>query len=163
MYIYVGDIVSTHGIKGEIRAISSFRYKSDIFKKGFNLYVGKNKEKHEILTYRFHKIYDMFKLSNINDISEAILYKNEPIYINSDEVSINGYFDEQLIGLDAYVKDSYVGKVTNIEIAKTYSLLVIEKNSKRNLIPNIDEFVEKIDLNNKKIFIKEMEGLFNEN
>ena len=30
-YIYVGKIVNTHGIKGEIRILSDFKYKNEIF------------------------------------------------------------------------------------------------------------------------------------
>lgn len=163
MYIYIGDIVSTHGIKGEIRVISNFKYKKEIFKKGTFIYIGKNKEKHEIITYRYHKIYDMFTLTDINDINEAVLYKNEPMYINSNEVIVDGYFDEQLIGLDVYVNETCVGKITSIETTKLYNLLVVTKNNIRNLVPNIKEFVEKVDLKNNKIYIKEMEGLFDEN
>ena len=37
-YIYVGKIVNTHGIKGEIRILSDFKYKNEIFKENFKLY-----------------------------------------------------------------------------------------------------------------------------
>ena len=35
-YIYIGDIVNTHGIKGEVRILSDFKFKSDVFKKVLN-------------------------------------------------------------------------------------------------------------------------------
>ena len=44
-YIYVGKIVNTHGIKGEIRILSDFLKKDLVFKKDFTLYIGPNKEK----------------------------------------------------------------------------------------------------------------------
>ena len=37
MYIKIGQIVNTHGIKGELRIISDFKYKDKIFVKDFNL------------------------------------------------------------------------------------------------------------------------------
>ena len=37
-YIYIGKIVNTHGIKGEVRILSDFKYKDRIFKNGFNMY-----------------------------------------------------------------------------------------------------------------------------
>ena len=43
MYIKIGQIVNTHGIKGELKIISDFKYKDKIFVKDFNLYIGKNK------------------------------------------------------------------------------------------------------------------------
>ena len=44
-YIIIGKIVNTHGIKGELRILSDFKYKAKIFKKGFPLYIGHTKEK----------------------------------------------------------------------------------------------------------------------
>ena len=32
-YIYVGKIVNTHALKGEVRLISDFEYKERVFKK----------------------------------------------------------------------------------------------------------------------------------
>ena len=46
---------------------------------------------------------------------------------------------------------------------KKYDILVIENNEKEYLVPNIKEFVIKIDSENKKIIINEIEGLINEN
>ena len=73
-YIYIGDIVNTHGLKGELRIISDFKYKNEVFKPGFNIYVGRQKEKLEIKTYRQHKNYDMVTLVDVNGIEEAIAY-----------------------------------------------------------------------------------------
>ena len=36
-YIYIGDVVNTHGLKGEVRLISNFEYKKRVFKKNFKL------------------------------------------------------------------------------------------------------------------------------
>ena len=51
-YIYIGGLVNTHGIKGEVKIKSNFRYKESVFKPGFNLYIGKDKIKKVINTYR---------------------------------------------------------------------------------------------------------------
>ena len=59
MYIYLGKIVNTHGIKGEIRILSDFDYKDIVFKKDFKIYIGKDKQEETINTYRVHKNYDM--------------------------------------------------------------------------------------------------------
>ena len=58
-YINVGKLVNTHGLKGEVRILSDFRHKKNVFVKGMKLYIGKKKEEFTINTYRFHKIYDM--------------------------------------------------------------------------------------------------------
>ena len=58
-YICIGKIVNTHGIKGEIRILSEFPYKSLVFKQNFAVYIGKEKIKQTIQSYRHHKIFDI--------------------------------------------------------------------------------------------------------
>jgi len=70
-------------------------------------------------------------------------------------------FNEELIGYEVY-NDKYLGKVVKLMKNKLYDILVIKKNEIENLIPNIEEFVIKIDSKEKKIYIKEIEGLINE-
>ena len=162
-YIYIGEIVNTHGIKGEVRIISDFKYKKDIFKNGFNIYIGKEKIKQVINTYRIHKNYDMVTFIGINDINDVLDYKGLNVYINRDELDIDGILDEDIIDMKVYSKEKEIGIVTEILKSKAHDILVVEKDKKRFLIPYIDEFIENIDLENKKILINEIEGLLDEN
>ena len=163
MYIKIGKLVNTHGIKGEVRIISDFKYKEQVFKINNNLYIGKNKEKLTINSYRKHKIFDMVTFININNINDVLVYKGEDVFIKKDEIKIDGYLDEELINLEAYSNNKYIGKITGILKGIKNDNLIIENNKIRNLVPNIQEFIEKVDLENKKIYIKEIEGLLNEN
>ena len=62
-YVLIGRMVNTHGLKGEVRILSSFKYKDRVFKVGMKIYIGKDKVCEEITSYRFHKIYDMVTFS----------------------------------------------------------------------------------------------------
>ena len=160
-YMWIGKIVNTHGIKGELRILSDVEYKEIIFKKGVNLYIGKEKVKQTIESYRYHKIYDMVKLEGISDINEGILYKGENVYINREELKFPGILKQDLIGFEVE-SIQYRGKVTSIEKSKAHDLLVVENKGKRYLVPYRDEFIDKIDIEHKKIDIKYMKGLFDE-
>ena len=74
-WIYIGEIVNTHGLKGEVRLLSDFEYKKEAFLLGNKVYIGKNKEEVTIKTYRVHKEYDMFTFENLNTIDDVIIYK----------------------------------------------------------------------------------------
>lgn len=163
MYIKIGQLVNTHGIKGEVRIISDFKYKNEVFKKNVNLYIGKNKEKLIINTYRKHKIFDMVTFNNLNNINDVLIYKGEDVFIKKEELNIDDYFDEDLIGLEVYSKDKYIGNVKSILKGVKNDNLVVINEKVRHLIPNIKEFIEKVELENKRIYIKEIEGLLNEN
>ena len=158
MYIKIGKIVNTHGLKGEIKIISDIKEKELIFVKNNNLYIGNNYEKLTINTYRKHKNFDMVTFYNISDINEVLKYKQEDVYIEKSK--IKQLLEIELIGMEVYSKDKYIGKVTEILKGIKYNFIVVVNNETRNLIPNIKEFV---DIKNNKIYINEIEGLINEN
>ena len=158
--IYIGKLVNTHGIKGEIRLISDFKYKNVVFKPNNYIYINNNKYK--IKYYRHHKIYDMLLLDEINSIDDALPLKGLSVYIDKNKYEFDGILDEDLIGLDVYDNLEYKGKVVDILKTVKNDLLVID-GIKRHMVPNIDEFVKDIDLDNKKITIKYIGGLDNEN
>ena len=157
--IYIGKLVNTHGLKGEVKIISDFRFKYDVFKKNNSIYM--NNTKYNINSYRKHKMFDMVTLEGINNIDDALELKGSNVYINKEEYKFNGYIDEELIGLDVYDNDILKGKVIDIYKTTNTDLLVIEGN-KKHMVPNIDEFINKIDLENNKIYINYIKGLDNE-
>lgn len=159
MLVYLGKIVNTHGLKGEIRIISEFKYKKDVFKINNVVYI--NDIKYIIKSYRFHKIYDMITLQNIDNIEEAEMLKGLNIYINREDYVFDGLLDEDYIGLDAYNGEEYKGKVVDVLKTTKNDLLVID-GLKKHMVPNIPEFVKKVDLENKKIYIEYIRGLDNE-
>lgn len=156
--IKIGKIVNTHGIKGELRLLSKFPYKDKIFIKGMNIYIDKE-NKEVINTYRKHKSFDMITMEGYSNINEVLKYKGKSVYVNKEDIKLdNNYLDEDIIGLNAYVNDNYKGIVTNIERYEKVVLLVIKNNDKEYLVPY--ELIEKVDINDKKIFIKNIIGLF---
>ena len=157
--IYLGKIVNTHGIKGEIRIISDFKYKSEVFKANGIIYI--NNTKYIIKSYRHHKIYDMVTLYDINSIGDALNIKGYDMYINRDDYKFSGILYEDIIGLDVYDNDTYKGKVSEVLNTKKYDLLVID-GLKKHMIPNISEFIKNIDLENKRINVNYIRGLDNE-
>ena len=56
--VYIGKIVNTHGIKGELRIRSDFPYKDRVFLIGNNLII--DDQEYNIKSYRKHKTFDMY-------------------------------------------------------------------------------------------------------
>ena len=150
--IVLGKYVNTHGIKGEIRIKSNFKYKDKVFKIGNSIIID-NKE-YFINSYRKHKDYDMVTLKDICDINKIPFNKNTLVYIDRDKYLDNfDCLDSDLSGFIVY----------NSEFEKeVLDITYLEKNKK--LLKTNDgyipfELIEKIDFNNKKIKIMEVSGL----
>ena len=83
-YIYIGKIVNTHGIKGELRILSDFEFKEKVFIPGFSFYIGKEKRKEIVKTYRHHKIFEMITMNGYNDIDQVLKYKGDYVFVNKE-------------------------------------------------------------------------------
>ncbi|HHW69645.1 MAG TPA: 16S rRNA processing protein RimM [Tenericutes bacterium] len=162
-YVYIGDIVNTHGIKGELKIISSFRYKDLVFKKGFSFYIGNRLDKVIVNTYRVHKNFDMVTFCDVNNINDAIVYKGDKVYVKRCDITEDVILDEDLIDIDVYDNDKFIGKVETIMKGIAQDIIVIKKNDTKHLIPYVEEFIKNIDLENNKMDINVIEGLLNEN
>ena len=162
-YIYIGEIVNTHGIKGELRILSDFKYKQDVFKVGVSFYIGQRKEKLVVTHYRTHKNFDMVTFEGIEDINEAIAYKGDMVYVNRDEIDIHGILNEDLIGIDVYTQYGFIGTIETVMKSNAHEILVILGDHRKHMVPYVDEFVKNINLLEHRMDIEVIEGLLNEN
>ncbi len=158
-YIYIGKIVNTHGLKGELRIISDFNEKEEVFKKEFKIYIGNNKEEKIIQNYRKHKNYDMVLLNEIDSIDKALAYKGEYVYIKRDDIN-KEIIIEDLYNYYVYEEDKFIGKVTSLENGIKYPYIVINDKFR---VPYLKEFIKEIDKDSKKINIYYRKGLIDEN
>lgn len=161
-YIYVGEIVNTHGIKGEVRLISSFERKDLVFKTGFDVYIGNAKEKLNINTYRVHKQFDMLTFKGLNDINDVIMYKGEKVYILRDNLDNDVHLKTDVIGFNVFYKEKSVGVVSSFFNNGAYDIMVIKNDLKNNFVPYLKQFIQNIDYDKRKINIINMEGLIDE-
>jgi len=159
--VFIGDIVNTHGIKGELRILSDFKFKEAVFKENQKLYIGKRKQEVVIKTYRKHKVFDMVTFVDVDSINDAIAFKGDEVFVKREDLIIDGYVDEDIIGLDVYNEDKFVGVVEDI-IKNKQEILLIKNNNKTYMVPFVEQLVE-VDLKNKKIVVQTIEGLFDEN
>lgn len=157
--ICIGKLVNTHGLIGEVRIISDFKYKDNVFRVNNNIYI--NNDKYIIKSYRRHKNFDMVSFDGINKIEDVLSLKGCNVYINRDEYSFDGYLIEDLLNLDVYDEKIYKGKIIDVYKTDLNELLIVD-GVKRHMIPNIDVFIKEVDLSNNRIYINYIKGLDNE-
>ncbi len=158
--IYIGKIVNTHGIKGEVRLLSNFLEKDLIFKNGFKVYIGSKKEEQTINTYRLHKQFDMLTFKGIDDINLVLKYKGEKVYINKDDLQLkeNEYLLEDLIGMKIVSEEEVLGVVSDIIDTKGHKLLYVTF-AKNYYIPYNSYYIKQVDVRKKEIMAKNIRDL----
>lgn len=160
-YLYIGKIVNTHGIKGEVRLLSNFKYKDRVFKKDMTIYIGESKDKEIISSYRHHKQFEMICMQGYDNINQILKYKGLKVYINKDDLKLakDEYLDEDLIGLDVIIDNNVIGKIKRIEKYPHQDLIVVKVKEKDCLIPYVSDIIEEINLSDGYITIKNIKGL----
>ena len=160
-YVLIGKLVNTHGLKGEVRILSDFKYKDRVFIPGMKIYIGKDKVCEEIDTYRHHKIFEMITMIGYDDINQVLKYKGDYVFVNKADIKLNKneYLNEDIIGLTVYTGDRELGIVRKIENHNGNEILMVH-GQKDILIPYNFDIIENVDLEKKEIIVKNIPGLF---
>ena len=133
--IYLGQITSTHGIKGELKIKSNFTYKDKAFKIGNKLTID-NKD-YIIRSYRVHKGFDMVTLNNYHDINEVLFLLKKKVYIDIDELKLEKeeVLDEDLINYQALTTQGKRGIIKEIFYASPTNKIIRIFFDKEVLVP----------------------------
>ncbi len=163
-YVSIGKILNFHGIKGEAKV--GYTNENQI-KSAKTVYMLDSKEKTElnISSIRFHKNFAIVKFKEINDINDLMEFKGQRIFVLKAEASKKLEKDEFLIQdlINCAVfntENEKIGTVINIQTNSSQDLLNIKNLiGQEFLVPFVKEFFPEVDIKNKKITIKPIEGL----
>lgn len=155
--VYVGKVVGTHGIKGEIRIKSDFEKKELVFIPNNKIII--DKYEHTIRTYRYHKIYDMITIDELDNINDVLDLVGKNVYVSRDSLKLkeNDYLLSDLIGLNVVFNDTVYGMVK--DYSNDLNPLIRVSYEKDYYIPLKGNYIKEIDLINKRIIVENIEGL----
>lgn len=161
-YISIGKITNTHGIKGELKVypLTDDIKRFDLLEKA---YLGEEKIPVNLESVKYHKNLAILKFKEYNNINEVLDLKDYYIYVDEDgrvELPEGHFFiyeilDSQVFDLD----DNPLGFLRDIIQGPGNDVYLIKDGEKEYLIPAVGEFVKKIDLENKRIYIQPIEGM----
>lgn len=167
----IGKIVGLHGIKGEVKLLP-YPGLDDFHWQVLSLKKGKTLKKQTVLGVRTNKKLFLLKLDGFTSREASIGLVGSEVMIEKAELPENEpgeYYLFELIGLDVYDvsnasdEDSVrIGTVTGIMPAGGNDLLQVKAEFGEVLIPAIEEFLLDVDIENKKIVVRLLEGMLPE-
>ncbi|MFK5883304.1 MAG: ribosome maturation factor RimM [Candidatus Izemoplasma sp.] len=163
-YIRLGGIANTHGLKGALKIKSLTDFKKIRYKKGNSLYINFNNEMKKVVvdSFREAKGLDVVTFVGLNDINLVEKYKGSQIYfedLGPEVLDEDEYLYRDLLNMEVYFED-LIGTVKEIRDYPQGEIIVVRrKDDKDVLVPFRKEFVGKVDLKNRKIYVINMEGL----
>ena len=155
--VFIGKIVSTHGIKGELKILSDFPYKDKVFVVGKKLII--DDKEYTIKSYRVHKNFDMVTLDDYKDINEVLFLLKKNVYVSKEELNLssNEVLDEDLITYKVLTNTGKVGIIKEIFKASETNKIIRVLFDKEVLIPY--SFIKKIDKDKKEITVELIDGM----
>lgn len=158
--IKVGKIVTTHGIKGELK-ISKTGVES--FDRDIPYFIGNDNIEYSIEKVRRHKETVMITLKGFNNINDVLKFKDKDIFINKDdmiELNEDEFYINELIGMDVYDKDNHkIGVIKDVLEYDVNDVYIVKTDDQDIMIPAVKEFILSVDLDKRKIVVKLIEGM----
>ncbi|MBV7271971.1 ribosome maturation factor RimM [Clostridium thailandense] len=156
-FLAVGQIINTHGIKGELKV---YPLTDDIkrFRKLKKVYV--NGIEREVVWCKLQNDRVILKIDGIDSIEDAVKYKEKYIEVSREDaikLPEGRYFVTDIIGCTVLDENGVdLGKIYDVIHTKNNDVYWI-KEGKELLIPVLKEIVISIDVENQKIVIKPVE------
>jgi len=159
-YIEAGKIVSTHGVRGELRLHASCDSAS--FLLGIEtFYDGETPLRPA--SSRVHKNFLLIKLPGVDNIEQALPYIGKTLRFDRDDVELpeNTYFINDLIGLS--VSDNRtgksLGKIKEVLPLPANDVYVVTGEGGEIMIPAAPGFIDEVDLAAGTMRVNTIEGM----
>lgn len=166
-FLETGQIVSTHGIRGEVR-FNPWCDTPEFMKRFKTLYFDAKGEKAvKVVSCRPHGNIVILKLEGIDTVEEAQKLRNKTLFMNRKDAKLGkgDWFIQDLIGCTVYDTDNnsiVYGELTDVAQTGANDIWYIEKNGKEYIIPAIKDVVIKVDVENSAIYIRPLRGIFDD-
>lgn len=164
-FLEIGKIVNTHGLKGEVKIMPWCSYPEFICEFD-TLYLDEGKNTLEVINARVNKNMVIASFDGIDSPELAQGLRNKVLYMNRNDVQLEDgcYFFQDLIGMEVYDADNnnLYGTIDDIIETGANDVYSIKCGEKNYLIPAIPDVVIETDLENGKMLIRPLKGLFDD-
>lgn len=161
----VGKIVNTHGLKGEVKIVP-WTDSPDVFEDLEYVHV-KSRAENKILhisNIKYQKNNIIVKFKELNKIEEAEPLKNSVVLAPRDmlgELPEGVYYIADLIGLQVFDEnEDLIGEISDVFSTGANDVYVVKRTEKKDLLlPVIENVILNVDIAQKKVVARIMEGL----
>ena len=157
--LLVGKIVGTHGIKGELKVLSDFKFSDKVFAKDKRIII--NNKTYIINSVRKHKNFILITLNDYNDINQVLDFIKKNIYIDEEDLVLNDeeILDEDLVKYHILTTDGKSGIIKEIFWASPTNKIMRVELDKEVLIPFNSPMIKSISKSKKEVIIELISGM----
>ncbi len=166
-FLEIGEIVGTHGVRGEIR-VNPWCDTPGFMTKFKTLYFDSNGScAVQIKSARPHGNVVLLTINEVDSVEKAQKLRGKVLYMKRSDAKLpkGKYFIAELIGCKVFDADNAeicYGELTDVSQTGANDVWHITKNGKEYLIPAIPDVVVETDVAADRVTIRPLKGIFDD-
>ena len=154
-FIEAGEIVSTHGVKGEVKVLPWVDGPDVLCEFDRCLISGKE---YTIQQCRVQKTCNLLKLSGVDTMEEAQALRGKTLELYREDIDDEIIFAAELIGVEVFCDGGNIGKIVDVLDYPGNSVYVV-KGEYEYMIPAVKAFILSTDLEANEMQVRIIEGM----
>ncbi|MGB5822814.1 MAG: ribosome maturation factor RimM [Proteocatella sp.] len=160
----IGQIVNTHGLKGEMKVYPLTDYPERFEEIGCLYLENDGDKKLEIEKVRYQKKMVLLKIKGIETIEEVEKIRERYLLIDESDrrnLDEDEHMISDLLGLNVYLEDgTLIGSIKDVLQYAANDVYVIKNDEgKEYLVPALKQFIPVVDVKNNKVIITPIKGM----
>ena len=154
-FIEAGEIVNTHGVRGEIKMLPWLDSPEDMC--GFTRCRIGGKD-YAITACRVQNTCDLLKLEGVDTMEAAQALRGKTVTLYREDMDEDVIFAGDLIGMEVFSQAKRIGELTQVLDYPGNQVYVV-KGEREYLVPAVKEFILSTDLEANRMEVKLLEGM----
>ncbi len=154
-FIEAGEIVTTHGIKGEVKVLPFLDSPEDLCDFDRCRIGGKD---YRIELCRVQKTCDLVKLQGVDTMEDAQALRGKILELYREDIDDEVIFAAELVGVEVYCAGEKLGVITEVLDYPGNAVYVVQ-GEYEYMIPAVKQFVLETDVDGNRMEVKLIEGM----
>ena len=154
-YIEAGEIVTTHGVRGEVKVLTFLDAPEMLCEFARCRIGGKEYEMEQV---RVQKTCNLVKLSGVDTMEAAQALRGKMLELYREDIDDEVSFAAELIGVDVYAEGKCIGKIRDVLDYPGNSVYVV-KGEYEYMIPAVKAFILSTDMEANRMEVRLIEGM----
>ena len=154
-YIEAGEIVTTHGVRGEVKVLSWLDSPEMLCEFDRCRISGRE---YVMDSVRVQKTCNLVKLRGVDTMEEAQKLRGKTMELYREDISDELIFASELVDMEVYADGACIGKIKEVLDYPGNSVYVVQ-GGREYLIPAVKEFILSTDLERNQMQVKLLKGM----
>lgn len=154
-YIEAGEIVTTHGVRGEVKVLCWLDAPQMLQEYDRCRIAGKD---YEMESVRVQKTCNLVKLSGVDTMEDAQKLRGKVLELCREDIDDEVIFAAELIGMEVFAEGKSIGTIREVLDYPGNSVYVV-RGEHEYMIPAVKQFILSTDVENNVMQVRLIEGM----